>query len=591
MTTQSPPLAPLPAATEVARSAPSRDGGAIGTRPAVSDASPGDSLVRPPATGTTPISDVRRRVARLLLLRTLVVTVVLGLSLWLLVRGERPAQAAVWLQSSIIVATYLSSIVFGLLLRRGFAPKDVAKPMLANDLVLTSALVYVTGGAQSPYTFLYALTIVAAGALSYRRGAVVVTCAALASMIAVSLLAWGRVIDLPLSALVRPWQQSGMDLVRTLGISVAAMIGVGALSFIFGDQLQKSADTLATTRRAAADLLTLHQDIVRSLSSGLITTTVDGVVLTANNAAGDILRGQSSGLTGKSIETIMPGLTAMLTSHKGELRRADLTVPTTEGERTVGVTVSPLRDVRDQIVGCVINFQDLTELKRLEMHARRTERMATVGQLAAGVAHEIRNPMAAISGSIELLRQSPQASDDDRALMTIVHREVQRLNGLIGDLLDYANPRPKQTVDFDLASLVEETIQVARGDQNFADVELTASVAESLPVHADPAKLRQVVWNLVRNAADAASAGGKHVRVEARREAAGTQIIVADDGPGIPEHLVGRIFDPFVTTKQKGTGLGLATCHAIVTEHGGRIDVDTAQGKGTKMVVTIPPAR
>jgi two-component system sensor histidine kinase PilS (NtrC family) len=209
------------------------------------------------------------------------------------------------------------------------------------------------------------------------------------------------------------------------------------------------------------------------------------------------------------------------------------------------------------------------------------------------VAHEIRNPMAAISGSIELLKQSAQTSDDDRALMTIVHREVQRLNGLIGDLLNYANPRPKQTVDFDLGSLVQETVQVARGDQNFADIELTAAVDEPLPIHADPAKLRQVVWNLVRNAADAAGSGGKHVRVEARGGGArgGATITVADDGPGIPEALVGRIFDPFVSTKAKGTGLGLATCHTIITEHGGRIDVETAPGKGTKMVVSIPAPR
>ena len=562
---------------------------ALGRHLVTPDATPGDSLVRAPA--VAPLGDMRRRVTRILLLRTLVVSGVLGLSLWLLVRGEAPARAAVWLQSSIIAATYLSSVVFGLMLRQGVSPTRVERPMLANDLALTCALVYVTGGAQSPYMFLYALTIVAAGALSYRRGAVLLTLASLISMVAVSLLAWDRAIELPLSAQVKPWDQTSTELVRTLGINIAALIGVGALSFIFGDQLQKSADTLATTRRAAADLLTLHQDIVRSLSSGLITTTVEGRVLTANEAAADILRAPPSSLADRPIDSIMPGLSALLASARGNLRRADLTVPTPDDDKTIGVSVSPLRDVRDQTVGCVINFQDLTELKRLEMHARRAERMATVGQLAAGVAHEIRNPMAAISGSIELLRQSPQASDDDRALMSIVHREVQRLNGLIGDLLDYANPRPKHTVDFDVASLVRETVQVARGDQAFADVELTAENDDSVPVHADPAKLSQVVWNLVRNAADAARAGGKHVRVEARRAGAGATISVADDGPGIPEVLLGRIFDPFVTTKEKGTGLGLATCHAIITEHGGRIDVETAPDKGTKMVVSLPAPR
>lgn len=530
-------------------------------------ASPGDSLVRSQSEAPSP-TDLRRRVTRLLLLRTVVITVVLGLSVWLLLRGQTPARSAVWLQSSIIAATYLASIVFGVLLTRGLSPKHVARPMLATDLVLTSALVYLTDGAHSPYTFLYALTIVAAGALSYRRGAVVTTVASMASFVAIAVLAWKR-------------EQSGLELTRSVGINAAALIGVGALSFIFGDQLQRSADTLATTRRAAADLLTLHQDIVRSLSSGLITTSPEGIVLTTNQSAANILRMTPGKLIGRQIDTVMPGI-AQVT------KRADLTVPTSDDEIVVGVTVSPLRDVHDQIVGRVINFQDLTELKRLEAHARRTERMATVGQLAAGVAHEIRNPMASISGSIELLRQSPQTSDDDRQLMTIVHREVQRLNALIGDLLDYANPRAKQPVDFDLGTLVAETVQVARGDKNFADVELTSSTDQPLPIHADPAKLRQVVWNLIRNAADAASTGGKHVRVEARKTPDGATVLVEDDGPGIPESLVGRIFDPFVTTKQKGTGLGLATCHAIVTEHGGSIDVETAVGKGTKMIVRIP---
>jgi two-component system sensor histidine kinase PilS (NtrC family) len=419
----------------------------------------------------------------------------------------------------------------------------------------------------------------------------VVSIASLALMLGVSLVAWTRIVPLP-AAGVRAWEQSVIELVRTLGINVAALIGVGALSYIFGDQLQKGAETLATARRAAADLLSLHQDIVRSLSSGLITTATDGMVLTANHAAAEILRTSPSLLIGRPIDSVLPGLANQLSDATGELRRGDITVPTTDDDLTIGVTVSPLRDPHDKVVGRVINFQDLTDLRRLEAHARRTERMATVGQLAAGVAHEIRNPMASISGSIELLRQSPQASEDDRALMTIVHREVQRLNGLIGDLLDYANPRAKQPVDFDLASLVEETVQVARGDQNFAAVELTSDVTDKpLTIFADPAKLRQVVWNLVRNAADAASGGGKHVRVEAHRQGDGAVITVTDDGPGIPDALVGRIFDPFVTTKQKGTGLGLATCHAIVVEHGGRIDVDTELGKGTKMVVTIPGTR
>ena len=546
----------------------------------MSSASPADSLVTAPS---IPPSDVRKRVERLLLLRTLVMTVVLGLSMWLLVTGDSRSRLALWLQSGVIAATYVSSIVFGVMLRRGFAPRRVATPMHANDIVLTSALVYITGGAQSPYMFLYALTIVSAGALSYRRGAIVVTIAALAAAIGISLAAWIHLFAVQLSD-VKPWEQTVLQLVRTLGINVATLVGVGALSVIFGDQLQRGAETLATTRRAAADLLTLHQDIVRSLSSGLITTTPDGRVLTTNAVAAEILRVAAAELVGRPLAEVLPGLPA-----SDDTRRVDLALRRDGGEIFLGATVSPLRDMRDNVIGRVINFQDLTELRRLEQQSRRAERLATVGQLAAGVAHEIRNPLASISGSIELLRQAPQASEDDRTLMAIVHREIQRLNVLIGDLLDYANPRAKQAVDFDLGSLVEETLRVASADTAFADVELACEVDNPLPIHADPAKLRQVVWNLLRNARDAAKAGGKHVRVQARRvEHGGARVAIADDGPGIAKELVGRIFDPFVTTKEKGTGLGLATCHAVVAEHNGRLEVDTEPDAGTTMTLTLP---
>ncbi len=543
---------------------------------------PGESLIDQPTVGP---SESGRRIARMLLLRTLVVSIVLGLSMWLIGGSaqEGSSRGVMWLQSGIIALTYLSSIAFGVLLRVGTPPRKVARPMHAVDLVVTSLFVYVTGGAESPYTFLYALSIVSAGALSYRRGAVTITVATIVAVTTVALLAWIRAFEwLPMAGRIQPWTQSAGDLVRTLGIQLAALTGVGALAFIFGDQLQRGVETLATTRKAAAEVLTLHQHIIRSLASGLITTAPDGTVLTANEAACDILGKKTSDVVNKSLEVTMPGLLAQIASAK-ELRRADLAV----GDLTLGVTVSPLRDLDDRVIGRVVNFQDLSELRRLELQSRRSERLATVGELAAGVAHEIRNPLASISGSIELLRTAPQVSDDDRTLMNIVSREIQRLNVLIGDLLDYANPRPSQHVELDLGVMVRETVQVARADQGFSAVELTCQ-ADELKITADPAKIRQVLWNLLRNASDAAATGNKHVRVEARATDQGAAITVEDDGPGIPKDKIARIFDPFFTTKQKGTGLGLATCHAIVTEHGGRIDVESEPGRGTKMVVLLP---
>lgn len=571
----------------------------------VAPTTPGDSLVsvrKPQAAGVAPapptaqaaLGEPERRMAWLMFLRTLVVSGVLGLSLWLSM-AQNPTRASVWLLSGIIASTYLLNVLFGLLLRSGTPAARLAMWQLCGDLVLNSLLVYVTGGAPSPYTFLFALTVVSAGALLYRRGALVVTVASLGLLVVVAVMAWTEIVPVPMAAEMRPWDQTANEFARTLGINIGALIGVGALAILFGDQLQRSAQSLASERRAVADLYTLHRDIVRSLTSGLVTTDREAKVLTINATAAELLELDPEAATGRSIEQILPGISDLLRGdERSELRRVDLVIPRPGEPMTLGVSVSPLFDVRDEVIGRVVHFQDLTSLRRAEAHVRRAERLATVGQLAAGVAHEIRNPLASISGSIELLRQAPQVSEDDRSLMTIVTREIERLNSLISELLDYANPRPLQASPFDLAVLLQETVQMAQQErgEDRGEVELVLQVPpQAMPVVADASKLRQVIWNLVHNARDAAQGGGRHVRVIAQEHAAiegWVEIVITDDGPGMSPEVQKRIFDPFFTTKRKGTGLGLATCHGIVMDHRGRIDVESTVGSGTQVRVLLP---
>jgi two-component system, NtrC family, sensor histidine kinase PilS len=220
---------------------------------------------------------------------------------------------------------------------------------------------------------------------------------------------------------------------------------------------------------------------------------------------------------------------------------------------------------------------------------RHAERMATVGQFAAGISHEIRNPLAAISGSIELLAKTPHAADEDKALMAIVVREIERLNDLITELLEYASPRPREVANVDLALLVSEIVKVMRQDRTWGAISWTEVLPDRpLVIAADPAKVRQVVWNLCRNAAEAASTGGARVTARVRLDAAHIEIEIEDDGPGIaPEHVT-KIFDPFFTTRKNGTGLGLATCHAVVAEHGGTLTVASEFGHGARFTVRLP---
>jgi two-component system sensor histidine kinase PilS (NtrC family) len=547
------------------------------------------ALPRTAATGR----DLARRMVWLMLLRTVVVSLMLGLSYWLAWAGGAPwSSDAVIALSLIVGATYVSTLVYALLVRAGVNPERLVWPQLAGDLLLTAGLVWITGGAQSAYGVFFALSIVGASTVHFKRGAVIVTAASLALMTAVCLLAWASSLPVPVVPQVVPSDQTPAELGRSLGLNLAATAGVGVLSFILGDQLQRAAHSLATERRAVADLVTLHQDIVRSLSSGLVTVDPQWRVLTINQAATDILGIDAASAVGSDMERLLPGLRGKVGERDPRLplRRADLEL--VRGERTlvVGISVSPLRDVHDAVVGRVINFQDLTELRRMEQQMRRAERMATLGQLSAGIAHEIRNPLASISGSIELLRQGHAASEEDDALMAIVNREIDRLNGLISDLLDWANPRPPQIVELDLAVLVEETVRVFRQDKS-SGVEVELSAPPALVMAGDAAKLRQVVWNLLRNAAEAAAAGGGHVAVAVGGSAETAEVAISDDGAGIPREHLSRVFDPFFTTKKRGTGLGLATCHSIVTDHGGTLDVTSNAGGGTRVVMRLPRRR
>jgi two-component system sensor histidine kinase PilS (NtrC family) len=537
-------------------------------------------------------ADLRRRVIRLMAVRTLVVSVVFGTSAWLILRANAPRHGATYTLLSLIGATYLLTLLYALLLRRGVAPSRLVWPQLAGDLAITTLLVFVTGAAQSAYTFFFALSIVAAGALRYRRGVVIVGALSLALMVAVSAL--GRLKGLlPVVPWARPWDQSSTEFTRALAQNAVAIVAVAVLAYILGEQLQRTTLSLATERRAVADLVSLNQDIVRSLSSGLVTVNEHGQVQSANAAALEILE-RTGDAAGQPIDALLPGLGDRIASLRaGEsLRRVDLVITRGGREQVLGITVSPLRDDRGAALGSVVNFQDLTDLRQLERSMRHAERMATLGQLTAGIAHEIRNPLASISGSVELLAMTPRVSDDDRALMAIVTREIDRLNTLITEMLDYASPRPLQAVPLDLRALVEETLRVFRQDPTVTGAEVVGpgdAAVEPVHVTADPEKVRQVLWNLLRNAVDATEdRPRREVRVELRAAPTSVALSIHDTGAGISVEQQARIFDPFFTTKRRGTGLGLPICQSIVAEHGGAIAVTSEVGVGTTFTITLP---
>lgn len=555
-----------------------------------------ESLHSLPAAGDSRGGELSNRVLYLMLFRLVLISLVLGATILLSWLGDVDLSAPNSLVLfAIIGTTYLLTLIYAVAIRRGTDPMRLADAQVAADLVTTTLLVHVTGGAQSAYTFFFPLTIIGAATIRFRIGAVMTTLVSAALFVGIAALGWWEVLPATEGQRVSPADLERLGFLRAVGLNLAAFAGVGFLAVNLGAQIQQTSESLDLERTAAADLYALHEDIVRSLSSGLITVDTEEIVLTINRAACEILGTQPGRSVGRPITDLLPGIHKKLVriGEVGSVRRGDMVVHRDgAADLVLGITITPLRNNRDDVLGRIVAFQDLTELRQMEQQIEQAERLAAIGQLAAGVAHEIRNPLASISGSVELLRSAPDNDDEDNAaLKEIITREIDRLNNLINDLLDYTNPAQRAVAEFDLAELVGETLKVFEQDRDFEEVTVAAS--EGIPetgvvMNGDPSRIRQVLWNLLRNAAEAASSGGGEVTVALEHIGRIAIVRVSDNGPGIdPQHLE-RVFDPFFTTKNAGSGLGLATTHSIVIEHGGTIRAKSELGQGCEFIVRLP---
>jgi two-component system sensor histidine kinase PilS (NtrC family) len=324
---------------------------------------------------------------------------------------------------------------------------------------------------------------------------------------------------------------------------------------------------------------------VRSIGSGILTVDESGCITYLNPAA-EVLTGRSNATArGQPLSSVVPELAEAVANHEGR-GRDEVRVRTAEGKsRILGFAIAPLAGK----LGQVVLFQDLTELRQMEDAMRRSQRLTVVGGLAAGLAHEIRNPLASMCGSIEILGGSPRLDSQERKLMHVVLSEAERLEALVRDFLAFARPPPPTLRPIDGGREVAETVELFRAQAAGRGIELEAEAEAAVLVRADARQFRQVLWNLLGNAADATAAGG-HVRVRLSRQGRQALLEVTDSGEGISEDDLERIFDPFFTTKERGTGLGLAIVHRIVEAHGGELSVRSEPGRGSTFTVALPLA-
>ena len=552
---------------------------------------PGDPQREPAA----PRSERARRLIYFMLLRVVVTTLFLGASVLSDLTGAGGTASGALsgvLAFALIGITYGLTLLWALLLRRGASPERLAALQIGCDVVVTTLVVHAEANADSGFVLLYLLAVIG-GAMTLPGRAAAVTVVAVAATYA-AIAIGDRLGWLP------PWpagESLGVGPLRgvlfPLGKNLMFLVATWALSRRLADELQSAGERIAAQGARLQDLATFHADVVRSLTSGLLTVGRDGTVLALNPAGEEILGNTLP--VGEPLSDSFPELAQLLdeTPPGAARRRGELVVVLRDGERRVlGLSVSPLVDAGGGAIGRVVNFQDLSELRRMQERIERTERLAAIGRLAAGVAHEIRNPLAAISGSVELLRGSQPIDGEGRELMDIVTREADRLNRLITDLLDFARPRTPEKTAVDVGLTLGEILRVVENDRRLNPTanRFHLALPGALHVEADPGQLRQVVLNLLFNAADA-TPGGEAIDLSASADGEQVRIEVRDRGPGIPTEVRPRIFEPFYTTKKGGTGLGLATVHRIIEEHHGSIEIADPPGGGTSFIVRLPRAR
>lgn len=494
----------------------------------------------------------------------------------------------------VIFAVLVVTSGFYLLALRSSIPyKAQGYIQLSLDLVVVTTLVFKTGDVESPFLALYLVIIFAASSLFGRREVILLGISGGLLYAAVCLLVMSGAIDRPDGAYdtqMVAWLRS------RFALNLIAIFAVAALSSHLAERARRSEYELATATKDLADYRLFNDRIIESMRSGLVTTDLRGNIITFNRAAEEITGYKMPDLRGTNIfaifgdiqKQIEVGLESIRT--RSRLPRFDIGCKTADNrELHLGFSVAPLVDESDQARGYVLTFQDLTEVMELEREVRRQERLAALGKMAAGLAHEIRNPLASMRGSVQVLASELSLLPDQSQLMEIVLRESDRLNRIVSDFLTYARPPRIERTTIELSSILSETVALLRNSPELTPEHVVAEDYPSEPVHyeGDPNQIRQIFWNLTRNAIQAMPHGGElRVRLYAQpgRE---VTITFSDTGQGMSREQKERVFEPF-NSSSGGTGLGMAIVYQLVQDHNGKIFVESEAGKGTQISIKLP---
>ncbi len=519
----------------------------------------------------------RSWLAWLVKVRVIIITFLVGIELAITRLTPTPLPERLFI--GVVLLWYALAVFFILLLSFWQESRAQSLLQLLSDLGMATLIVYFTGGVDSSFNFLFPLIVVVAAILLPRTWTYLTA--------ALAFVLYGTVVECTYFEVIPAYSASHpawKTLQAIIFINLFAYLAIAYLASQLSTKLRQVDTQLQDTSGALENLQALHENVIRSVSSGLLTTDLEGRITLANPAAARLLQTSEAALIGRSIVQLFVD---RLPSVAGDDGHAEVRSRTPAGDmKTFSVSVSPLVVPERGELGWVYTLDDLTEIRRLEREVRQRDRLAAVGRLAAGIAHEIRNPLTSIAGSVHVLSGISALSDEQRLLVQIVTRESDRLNNIISDFLAYAREKRYQFEEQDLLPLLKDTLTLIesskpagiRIERDFQPVRARAAV--------DGDKIKQVMWNLCSNALRAMPAGGT-LKVSLLAQGDEWAITIADTGQGVPPQQLEKMFEPFQSRFEGGTGLGLAIVYQIVQAHGGKIAVRSSPGEGTQFTLYL----